>query len=170
MTTIFVAHTKEDAECAEHIREYLEAKGYTPWREPASLTLESILYPRTIENVILGSAAVVLVWSSSAASAEWVERHILFVQQLRKPIVPVVIDGSGLPNTLIVSTTITSQAPCTDAVAQLLPRLPPPGRQIHSLSFPKRLRTNLSASAKRPSIRLLRCSSEMNTAKPYLLS
>src|SRR5713226_1102470 len=99
MTTIFVSHTKEDADCAERIRQGLEAKGYTTWREPTSLTMESILYPRTIENVILSSAAVVLVWSSSAASAasaEWVERHILFAQQLKKPIVPVVIDGTGL--------------------------------------------------------------------------
>src|SRR2546430_11520488 len=112
MTTIFVSHANEDADCAEHLRQGLEAKGYTTWREPTSLTMESILYPRTIENVILGSAAVVLVWSSSAASSEWVERHILFAQQLEKSIVPVVTDGTGLPNTLIVNTTIASQTPC----------------------------------------------------------
>lgn len=127
MTTIFVSHTKEDIDCAEHIRQGLEAKGYTTWREPTSLTLESILYPRTVENVILGSATVVLVWSSHASQSEWVERHILFAQQLKKPIVPAVLDSTGLPTTLIVSTTITSQTPCTDTVAQLLPHLPPPG-------------------------------------------
>jgi TIR domain len=127
MTTIFVSHSKEDADCAEHIRQGLEAKGYATWREPTSLTMESILYPRTIENVILGSAAVVLVWSSSAAQSDWVERHILFMQQLKKLIVPIMTDGNGLPNTLIVSTTITSQTPCTDAVTQLLPYLPSTG-------------------------------------------
>jgi hypothetical protein len=127
MTQIFISHTKEDVDCAEHIRESLEAKGYTTWREPTSLTMESILYPRTIENVILGSAAVVLVWSSSAASSEWVERHILFAQRLEKSIIPVALDGTDLPPTLIVSTTITGQASCTDAVAQLLPHLPLPG-------------------------------------------
>jgi len=127
MTTIYVSHTKKVADCAEHIRQGLEAKGYITWREPTSLTIESILYPRTIENVILSSAAVVLVWSSSAAQSEWVERHILFAQQLKKLIVPVVIDGAGLPNTLIVHTTITSQAPCTDATASLIaqPDFPP---------------------------------------------
>ncbi len=126
MTTIFVSHTKEDADCAEHIRQGLEANGYTPWREPTPLTMESILYPRTIENVILGSAAIVLVWSGSAAQSEWLERHILFAQQLKKTIVPVVTDGTGLPSTLIVSMIITSQAPCADAIGQLLPHLPPP--------------------------------------------
>src|SRR5437660_8674249 len=107
MTTIFVSHTKEDTDCAEHIRQSLEAKGYTTWREPTSLTMESILYPRTIETVILGSAVLVLVWSSSAAQSEWIERHILFTQQLKKPIIQVVLDGTGLPPTLIVNTTIT---------------------------------------------------------------
>ncbi len=86
--------------------------------------MESILYPRTIENVILGSAALVLLWSSSAAQSEWVERHILFAQQVKKPIVPVVLDGTGLPPTLIVSTTITGQPPCSDVSTQLLPHLP----------------------------------------------
>jgi TIR domain len=124
MTQIFVSHSKEDADCAENIRKGLEAKGYTTWREPTSLTMESILYPRTIETVILGSAALVLVWSSSAAQSEWVERHILFAQQLEKSIVPIVIDGTDLPPTLIVSTTITGQASCTDAVAHLLAHLP----------------------------------------------
>src|SRR6266446_4721026 len=126
MTTIFVSHTKEDAGCAEHIRQGLEAKGYISWREPTSLTMESVLYPRTIENVILGSAAVVLVWSSSAARSEWVERHILFAQRLKKLIVPVVIDGIGLPPTMIVNTIITSQVPCTDVVTQLPPDFPSP--------------------------------------------
>src|SRR2546421_733167 len=54
MTTIFVSHAKEDTESAEQIRQGLESLGYKVWREPVSLSMESILYPRTIENVILG--------------------------------------------------------------------------------------------------------------------
>jgi hypothetical protein len=115
-----------DVECAEQIRQELEARGYSVWREPTSLSIESILYPRTIENVILGSAAVILVWSSSAAALEWVERHILFAQRLKKLIVPIVIDGTDLTPTLIVNTIITSQVPCTDVLKQLPPVFPPP--------------------------------------------
>ena len=126
MTQIFVSHTQDDAECAEQIRQGLEAKGYNVWREPASLSMESILYPRTIENDLLRSAAIVLVWSSKAARSEWVERHILFAQRLTKLIVPVVIDGTGLPTTLIVDTIIKGQVPCTDVVKQLPPVLPQP--------------------------------------------
>jgi TIR domain len=127
MTQIFVSHAPNDAECAEQIRQGLEAKGYSVWREPTSLSMESILYPRTIENVILGSAAVILLWSSSAAPSEWVERRILFAQRLKKLIVPVVIDGVGLPTTLIVDTIIASHLPCTNAVTQLPLDFPQPG-------------------------------------------
>lgn len=128
MTTIFVSFAKEDAACAESILQGLEAKGYSAWREPKSLELSSILYPRTIENVILSSAAVVLVWSSSASRSEWVERHIHFAQRLKKPILPVLIDGTDLPNTLIADKTIAGQLPCTDVITHMLPLLPPPNK------------------------------------------
>lgn len=127
MISIFVSYAKEDGACAEAILQGLEAQGYRVWREPASLTMESVLYPRTIENEILGSAAVVLLWSSSAASSEWVERHRLFAQRLKKPLVPILLDGTALPNTLIVDKTFSGHTPCSDVVAQLLPVLPQPG-------------------------------------------
>ncbi len=127
MVAIFVSYVQEDAECAEHIHQGLEAKGYSAWREPASLSMESILYPRTVENVILGSAAVILVWSNSAAQSEWIERQILFGQRLKKLIVPVVIDGTDLPNTVVSVTPITSNPPCTDVMAQLPIDFPQPG-------------------------------------------
>ncbi len=125
MITIFVSHAKEDSACAEAILQDLEARGYAVWREPASLSMESILYPRTIESVILSSAAVILVWSSSAAQSEWVERHLLFAQQLKKPLFPVLIDGTALSNTLITDTPLTNQD-CTDIVAHLPPDFPSP--------------------------------------------
>jgi hypothetical protein len=125
MPQIFVSHAPQDAACAEQMRQGLEAGGYTTWCEPTSLSIESILYPRTIENVILSSAALVLVWSSSAAQSDLVERHRLFAQQLQKPILPVLLDGTALPNTLVGVTPIDGHTSCADAAAQLLPQLPP---------------------------------------------
>lgn len=125
MPHIFVSHAPQDAACAEQIRQGVEGGGYSTWREPASLSIESILYPRTVESVILGSAALVLLWSGSAARSDWVERHLLFAQQLQKPILPVLLDGTTLPNTLVGVMPINSSTSCVDAVARLLPLLPP---------------------------------------------
>jgi hypothetical protein len=148
MTTIFVSFAKEDAACAESILQGLEVKGYSAWREPETLELSSILYPRTIENVILSSAAVVLVWSSCASMSEWVERHIHFAQRLKKPILPVLIDGTNLPNTLIADKTIAGQLPCTDIVTHMLPLLPPLDKPDPLTRFAEKAADNLIAKRK----------------------
>jgi hypothetical protein len=126
MISIFVSHAKEDEACAERIRRYLEARGYRTWREPPSLSLNEFLYPRTVENVILGSAAVVLVWSSHAAQSAWVERYTLFAQSLQKPLLPVMIDSTALPATLAAVSTVSDQPSCSRVVEQLAAQLPPP--------------------------------------------
>ena len=126
LTTIFISYAQNDAAYAEDIRRMLEAKSYNIWREPGYPSATDNSYPRMIENAILGSAAVIVVWSSNAVQSEWVERHILFAQQLKKPLIPFVTDGTDLPNNLIVNTILSSQNLCTDVVAQLLELLPPP--------------------------------------------
>jgi hypothetical protein len=92
------------------------------------MQINDILYPRTIENTILASTAVILVWSSSAAQSAGIEQHLLLAQRLKKLLIPVVLDGTSLPNMLVAVSPITAQAPCMDVVAQLMqqPLLPPP--------------------------------------------
>jgi hypothetical protein len=126
MVQVFVSHTKEDAGCANAIRQGLEGKGYTTWREPPTLSFASMTSRRALENAILGSAALVLVWSQGAAQSEWVEQHVLLAQRLKKPVIPVTLDGAELPNTLTVVPIHAEQVPCADIVSQLLPYLPSP--------------------------------------------
>jgi hypothetical protein len=69
---------------------------------------------------------VILVWSANAARSQWLQRFIAFAQRQQKQIVPVVVDGTSLPPTLLSVEQITSQAPYTDSVSQLVPLLPTP--------------------------------------------
>jgi hypothetical protein len=126
MISIFVCHAKEDEEGAERIRLDLEARGYRTWREPPSLSLNELLYARTVENVILGSAAVVLVWSVHAAQSAWIERFTLFAQSLQKPLFPVMIDTTPLPATLTSASLLAGQPSCSQAVEQLAAHFPAP--------------------------------------------
>jgi hypothetical protein len=120
MTTIFVLHTQEDTACAETIRQDLEEEDYT------SFHTQSFLDASAIKNAILGSAAVVLVWSSSAAQSKQVKQEVRLAQQLKKLIVPVILDTTVLPQTMVGVSSIVSQVSCKDAVVQLLPQLPLP--------------------------------------------
>jgi hypothetical protein len=125
MTTIFLSYTQADTSCAEQVRQELEAKGYNIWREPGYPGPADIAYPRMIENAILGSAAVVLPWSSHAVAAQEVGRQVAFAQQLKKPVLAVMLDTTALPASVTAAYSVHSQASCSDAVAQLLLHLPP---------------------------------------------
>jgi hypothetical protein len=126
MVGMFVAFAPEDAACAEEIKRGLEAKGYAVWRQQEGVSIQSMLYPRTVENGIVGSAAVIVLWSSHAARSEAVEREMLFAQRLRKPVLPVALDASALPDTLLTGSPVVVQTSCAEAVAHLLPLFPSP--------------------------------------------
>lgn len=79
-----------------------------------------------VDQGIRGSAAVVLVWSEQAAQSEWVERNVLVAQRLQKRIVPVVIDGTDVPITLVSIVPIPSTSPCVNAAEEILLQLPTP--------------------------------------------
>src|SRR2546421_3625601 len=111
--------SKEGIQCAEQIHQGLEANGYNVSREAQSLSLDALLASQTPETTILGSAAMVLVWSSSALQSELLRQRILFAQHLQKQIIPVTLDGAELPGGVV--SPLVSQAPCIDVVEQLLP-------------------------------------------------
>jgi hypothetical protein len=124
MTTIFLSYAKEDSACADEMRQGLEENGYTIWQEPDFPTPREQSYPYLIENAILGSTALVLLWSQHAAADVWSKRHLLIAQRFFKPIVPTVLDATALPNTLTTEAPIAAASPCSDVVAQILPHLP----------------------------------------------
>jgi len=126
MTMIFLSYVNEDTACASEIRQGLEQSAYSVWREPNYPTPREQSYPYIIENAILGSAAVVVLWSHSAASFAWTKRHILVAQRFFKPLVSVRLDETALPSTLLVES-LSCKEPCSDIMARLLLLLPAPG-------------------------------------------
>jgi len=124
MTTIFLSYASEDTACANEMRQGLETAGYTVWREPDYPTPRETSYPYLIESAIMGSAAVVLLWSAQAAADEWVERKTLFAGRLHKPLLLVMLDTTSAPTMLIAQATLPVQGTCSDVAASLLPSLP----------------------------------------------
>ncbi|HEY1350024.1 MAG TPA: toll/interleukin-1 receptor domain-containing protein [Ktedonobacteraceae bacterium] len=129
MTTLFLSHTPNDTAGAETLRQALEVQGYNCWRAPGYAAPGMYSYPRIIESGIVGCAALVLIWNAAAARDEWVIRHLLFAQRLRKAMLPVLLDQTALPNTLIVPATVAGSVASYDTIAQLLVLLPAPQNQ-----------------------------------------
>jgi hypothetical protein len=128
MTSLFLLHASEDAARAENLRTSLTIQGYQVWCEPLSLPVSDMLDPRAIENAILGSAVVLLLWSGSAARSAEVARHLPFALSLKKAIVLLLLDQTGLPATLDRFPPFMVQSLCADIVTQLMQEslLPPP--------------------------------------------
>ena len=125
MTQLFLSHSHADLACAERIRADLEAAGYEVWKDTQSIAPGSPSWVRAIDTGIRGSAGIIVVWSANAANSEWVERELLFAQQLKKMIYPVICDGTEPGLLLVAAQYINSPSPCNNAAAQLLPHLPP---------------------------------------------
>jgi len=126
MKTIFLSQAPDDEQCAVAIRQELEDAGYRVWRAPDYPAPSDVTYPYVVENGIMGSAAMLLLWSSSAAHFDWGRRHLAFAQRLGKPIVTVVLDEEALPGTLLVDPIVVEQRSCSGVVTRVLPRLPAP--------------------------------------------
>ena len=126
MTQIFISSAQEDSTCAAQIHRDLETQGYRVWQDKQNIDPAWVSYRLAIENGICGSAAVLLVWSASAAQSDWVAAHLSFAQRLKKPVIPVLLDDTDLPNTLIAPSPIKNQPPCTGTAMQLVQHLPPP--------------------------------------------
>src|SRR5437763_5847372 len=126
MTPNFHSYDISNHASADQVRQGVQQAGYTVWREPDYPTPSDASYPYVVENGILSSAAVVVLWSQSAASFAWVKRHILFAQRFFKPLVVVRLDETSLPSTLL-GESLSGGEPCSAVVEQVLPRLPAPG-------------------------------------------
>ena len=120
MTNLFLLHAPEDAACAETLLASLALQGYRVWREPHNLQVSDIIYPHTTENAILGSAVVLLLLSLNSAYSVDVARNLSFAVDLKKTILPLMLDQIDLPAMLQSFTPFIVQSPCVDIVPQLM--------------------------------------------------
>lgn len=131
MTQLFLAHTSADSSFAAQLGRELEASGYRVVVMPSGIPPESPRYARALDDGVLGSEALVLVWSAAAAGDEWAERAWLAAQRLRKSILVIALDSTALPPTLALA----HVAPTLDALRPHLPLLDSesPLREIREL-------------------------------------
>jgi hypothetical protein len=124
MTSIFLAQTPASASFAEHLRQELRGKGYTIPEYPP---LDTAFAASRIERAIVGSAAVILLWESSAASPAWQARHIDTARCFHKPLFPLLLDATPLPDLIAALPTLSGQLPGAATISALvsLPAFPP---------------------------------------------
>ncbi len=96
MAHIFISYSKQDIDFARHLKQLLEARGFTTWLDETRLE-PSTRWWTEIEDNIEQCSAFVVVMSPHARESDWVEREILYAERLRRPIFPVLLAGESWP-------------------------------------------------------------------------
>jgi hypothetical protein len=116
MPQIYILYAPDNKECALQIQTDLTTAGYGVWQNQEGLTPAVPGYHRQVSYAILGSAAVILLWSSQAAVSDQVEWQLLVAQRLQKPIFLAALDATALPATLVNITQATPAHPTCQAL------------------------------------------------------
>ena len=93
----FISHAGKDGAKAETIEAALGAKRV--WLDRSEIRLGALLGRELLSN-IRASKALVLVWSKRAAQSPWVQSEWIAAANLGKPIVPICLDKTALPQSL----------------------------------------------------------------------
>ena len=93
----FISHAGKDAAQAETIEAALGAKRV--WLDRSEIRLGALLGRELLSN-LRASRALVLVWSKRAAQSPWVQSEWIAAANLGKPIVPIRLDKTALPQAL----------------------------------------------------------------------
>jgi hypothetical protein len=93
----FISHASEDRHTAERLETALGRARV--WFDRSDIRVGTLLGRELLSN-IRKSRVLVLVWSTSAQASPWVQSEWISAVNLGKPVMPVVLDGAPLPQSL----------------------------------------------------------------------
>lgn len=93
----FISHSSRDRRTAARVEATLGAR--RAWLDRSDIRLGSLLGRELLAH-IRKSRTLVLVWSKHAAASPWVQSEWISAVNLGKPVIPLVLDGTPLPQCL----------------------------------------------------------------------
>lgn len=94
MTDIFLSYASEDRERAKKLTSSLEARGWSVWWDRKIVAGQT--FDKVIEHHLETAKSVVVLWSNSSVSSEWVKNEAAVALE-RDVLVPALIDRVKLP-------------------------------------------------------------------------
>jgi len=121
MASLFLSYAREDEEVADLVAKELTEHGLSVWRDRESL-YGGQNWPRALGEAIAAKEFVVLLWSSNAATSEFVELEWCTGIALKKTILPCLLDDTPLPPSLAAIQSVAFKTP-NDSIGLLLQSL-----------------------------------------------
>jgi hypothetical protein len=133
----FISHSSRDRRTAERVEAALGLKRV--WFDRSDIRLGSLL-GRELLSQIRKSRTLVLVWSKQASTSPWVQSEWISAVNLGKPLIPLVLDKTTLPqclaNTLWQSVRASPAAAIDELVRTVRGRLPRGGSVSPAMRLP----------------------------------
>lgn len=93
---VFISHSHRDRHAATDLQTTLEQHGAETYLDQEKIRAGDVL-PDRIREGITWCDTFLMIWSPSAASSEWVQHECNMAYDLRKKIVPYILDSAPLP-------------------------------------------------------------------------
>ena len=92
---VFISYSREDNDYVQNLIGFLRNSGLSAWADDRIDYGD--LWWRTIVANIRSCIAIVVVMTPNSEHSKWVEREVMFADNLGKPIFPLLRDGEGFP-------------------------------------------------------------------------
>jgi hypothetical protein len=119
---IFISHASSNVDAARDVQTALRKAGYYGWLDDSDIHI-GVLLRKQLQQAILDSEAVVLLWSKPASRSRWIASEILTSFHLNRFIVPCLLSSIDLPQFLSRSVFCDLRRARADALEKL-------GRQL----------------------------------------
>jgi hypothetical protein len=96
---VFLSHSQRDRHVATTLQKVLESNGARTFLDQDQIQAGDRL-PASIRRGIESSDTLLLLWSRNASTSAWVRREWEAALDLRKKIIPYMLDGTPLPSVL----------------------------------------------------------------------
>jgi formylglycine-generating enzyme required for sulfatase activity len=91
MSHVFISYSRHDSEYVEKLVEKLHTEGFTVWFDKQTDYGEE--WWRTIVRAIRDCGTVIVVMSPASGESRWVEREIIYADNQKKRIFPLLLEG-----------------------------------------------------------------------------
>lgn len=124
---LFLSYSRDDADTVHRLVERLERTGHTTWLDTDDI-VGSDAWRASIVEGLRAADAVVLVLSPRSMASTYVEREVVLAAELRRPVVPVLLEETGLTDSVLFELAGRQQVrfagrPFDDGVTDLLAAL-----------------------------------------------
>ncbi len=94
MIDIFVSYSTHDRQRVKQLTDVISKSGFSIWADYQILAGEH--WANKIEQQLHNSRCVIVIWSRSSTSSEWVREEAAYARETKK-LIPVLIDNIDLP-------------------------------------------------------------------------